>query len=168
VSIGRFVSLLLALAMLTGAGCSRGKPRISALDRKTAANLVSEAEFAVQLRDYPRAADLYERAARLCPDDAAYDLGLGQCRRRLDQTAAARDAYEAALKLYRQAAEGGDTRMIVQEIYLLALLGKVDDARSLIEKAQKEHPTDRDIRAFAEGRQLDRIMADPKFKAIAL
>jgi hypothetical protein len=37
-----------------------------------------------------------------------------------------------------------------------------------LEKAQKKLPDDRDIKIFVEGRQLDRILADPNFKDIAL
>ena len=39
---------------------------------------------------------------------------------------------------------------------------------SLLEKAQKDHPDDRALGAFVDGKQLDRILADPAFKDIAL
>ncbi|MFI5358128.1 MAG: tetratricopeptide repeat protein [Opitutales bacterium] len=164
----RWFLLLLGLVAGFTAGC--GRKEVTSLQRKQAANLVSEAEFAVNLRDYARAEGLLAQAVAVCPDTPEYWLNLGSVRRRLGNRAGAKDAYEQMLGLardnYRRNAK--DPEPLLQQVYVLALLGRMDEARAALEKAQKDHPDDRSIRAFVESRQLDRLPEDPNFKAIAL
>ena len=160
---------LVSLALVVLTGCSRHK-EITSLQRKEAANLVSEAQFAITLRDYARAEPLLAKAVVLCPDTAEYWLNLGTVRRRLDNRQGAREAYEQMLDLSRDAyqRDAKNSGALAQQLYILALLGRMDDARSTLEKARKNHPDDRAIRAFVEGRQLDRLVDDPTFKELAL
>jgi hypothetical protein len=80
--------------------------------------------------------------------------------------------YESAVDAYRAEAAAPDTKnsapVILRQIYALALLGRVDDARALLAKAQKDQPDNRDLRAFAETKQLDGLLASPAFKETAL
>lgn len=162
---------LLLVVLVAGCvtGCSRHK-EVTSHQRKEAASLVSEAEFAVTLRDYARAEGLLAQAVAICPDTPEYWLNLGVMRRRLDNRAGAKDAYEQMLDLsrdiYRRDPMNADA--LLQQVYVLALLGRLDDARAALEKAQKNHPSDRNVRAFVESRQLDHTLEDPAFKAIAL
>ena len=164
----RFLFTVLIVSALFAAGCSRKE--ITSLQRKEAANNVSEAQFALTLRDFGRAEPLLVKATTLCPDTPEYWQLLGAARRRLDNPAGAKQAYgqmlDAARDLYKQDATKSEA--LLQQVYALALLGRVDDARSLLEKAQKDHPDDRALGAFADGKQLDRILADPAFKEMAL
>jgi tetratricopeptide (TPR) repeat protein len=164
----RCLSLLLILSALFAAGC--GRKEITSLQRKEAANLFSEAQFALTLRDYARAEPLLTKVTTLCPDTPEYWQSLGAVRRRLDNRSGAKQAYEqmrdAARDQYKQ--DDKKTEALLQQVYALALLGQADDARSLLAKAQKNHPDDRALGAFADGKQLDRILADPAFKEIAL
>ena len=66
------------------------------------------------------------------------------------------------------AAAPTDVRPMLQQVYVLGLLGRTDDARAVLAKGQKQFPDDRTVRAFAEGKQIDKMIADPRFKEIAL
>ena len=161
-------AVLLGLAVLLFAGC--GPKAVTPLQRKQAASLVSEANFAVTLRDFPRAEGLLSQAVGICPDTPEYWMTLGTVRRKLDNRSGAKTAYEQALKAARASAKRmpENSQPLLQQIYVLALLGQGDDARATLEKARREHPSDRALRLFAEGNELDRMLADPTFKELAL
>jgi tetratricopeptide (TPR) repeat protein len=149
----------LAVVVLCGTpGCSPTSKEITSLQRKEAAALDSEAQFALQLKDLAR----------------AEGLDLGSIRVRLGKKDAARTAYQGALQAYEGAAanakagEAPDPGPWLQQVYVLALLGRVDDARSVLAKAQKKFPESRAVRSFVEGKQIDKMIADPSFKLIAL
>jgi tetratricopeptide (TPR) repeat protein len=161
--------LLVGLVLLANAACHPKPREITPLERKTAANFVSEAQFAVTVRDHVRAADLYEKAAALCPDTAEYWLGLGGSRRQLEQRPAAQKAYEAALGVYRDAyaRDGKDPQPLLAQVYVLALLGRVDDARATLAKVRSSHGDSPMIRNFTD-QSFNQMLADPGFKANAL
>ncbi len=165
----KLLSLCLVLALTVfSAGC--GKKEITPLQRKQAANLASEAQFAVTVRDFARAEGLFAQAATLCPDNGLYWISLGAARVKLDKKPAARDAYKRALDAFKEAAAADqtDTEAALQQVYALALLGRVDEARALQDKLLSKRPDDRDIRAFVEEKRLDRMLEDPQFKQTAL
>src|SRR6187200_836444 len=151
--------LIATLAMFAGAGCKPKPEDITSLQRKEAASLVSEAQFAINLRDYARAEPLFEKAAKLCPDDGEYWLGLGVTRRRLGNTSGAKAAYEEARSAYRDAFKrnANDGEALLQEVYVLALLGRVDEANSTVEKARGKHPENSRLRKFVENKQMERL-----------
>ena len=149
------------------AGCS--KKEITSLERKQAAALVSEAQFATTMRDFARAETLLAQATSLCPDTGAYWLQLGASRIKLGQREPARAAYKGALKAFEDTAKKQkEPEAALQQVYVLALLGRVDDARALQEKLVSRYPDSRDVKIFVEEKRLDRILADPGFKQMAL
>lgn len=160
-------ALLGVAAALLGA-C--GRPQVTTLQRKEAAHLASEAQFAVTLRDYARAEPLLAKAVAICPDTPEYWLTLGTVRRRMDNRSGAKSAYERALDTSRDAYDRDpkNSEPLLQQVYVLALLGRMDDARDALAKAQKKHPDDRTVRAFVESRQLEHLADDPSFKELAL
>lgn len=164
----QFIPLLLALVVLAANGC---KPKeIPAVVRKEAANLASEAQFALTLRDYARAEPLFAKAAKLCPDTGAFWVNLGVTRRRLGNNSGAKEAYAEAAEAFERAFDQDvkDVDAGIQHAYVLALMGKTDDARKALEKARKKAPDSRALRDFVESKQLDKILTDPSFKEIAL
>jgi tetratricopeptide (TPR) repeat protein len=166
----RFMLVLWGVAALSATGCGRRSKEITSLQRKEAASLASEAEFAVTLRDLPRAEILLTKVAALCPDTGEYWVGLGSLRMRLGDRDGAKSAYQSALRAYQDAAKGekADGAQVLQQIHALALLGRVDEARKLLEKSEKKFPNDRLIRDFIQERQLDQMLADPTFKGMSL
>lgn len=161
----RLVLVLAAAAAL--AGC-RAK-EISSIDRKEAANIVSEAEFAVTVKDWARAEGLYAKAAALCPDQGETWVGLGVARMRLHNSAGAREAYKSALSAYsdQMKRDPTDTVSVIRSASLLVILGRTDDARALVAKAYASNPEDRRLRNFVEIKGVDRIAADPGLKEVS-
>lgn len=162
--------LLVALASLFLGGCKPKAKEITSLQRKEALNLVTEAQFALQLKDYARAEGLLTKASALCPDTAKYWIDLGSMRVRLGQKDTARNAYKEGLSLYEAEAKANptDPKPVMMQIYALALLGRVDDARATLVRGQKLFPEDRTMKAYADGKQIDKMIADPRFREIAL
>jgi tetratricopeptide (TPR) repeat protein len=167
--MNRLIALLLGLALPFFAGCKPGPKDITPLQRKQAASLASEADFALTLKDFARAEGLYQQATGLCPDVPQYWENLGVTRRRLNDLNGARAAYRQALAVhedrYRQARNPAD---LLQQAWLLALLGRDDDAATLMRKTISLYPDDARVRQASDPKWLERMHNDPTFKAIAL
>ena len=159
---------LALLALLLLAGC--GHKEISSIDRKTAANQMSEAQFAVTLKDLNRAEGLGLQATKLCPDNADYWFFLGTVQARLAKKSDAKSSYESAYSTYKDAykATPKNSQIIVQEVYVLICLNRVDDAKSVLQKAIDDNPTDSGLKNFQTSGMIDRMVNDPSVKAISL
>ena len=151
-------------------GCGAKKSKITDLQRKEAAHLASEADFAINLRDWPRAEGLLTKAVKVCPDTGNYWLSLGTARIRAGNKSGAKEAYQGALKAFADeaGADKNDPEPWLRQAYVLALLGKTEDGRALLEKAAKKFPSDRSVRSFVENKQFDKLIAQPDFKQNAL
>jgi tetratricopeptide (TPR) repeat protein len=168
---GIVVIAALMVALATGCGGQKKKAsEITSLQRKEAANLASEAQFALTLRDHARAEGLFLKAAELCPDTGEYWLILGQTRMKLSQKDGARTAYKQALDAFEAEAKAKPTepQPVLQQVTTLALLGRYDEARALIGKLPTLFPDNRAVRSYGDNKTLDRMLADPKFKELAL
>lgn len=166
----KLLSIWLVLGLAVLATCACTKKEITPLQRKQAANLVSEAQFAATMRDYARAESLLAQATQAAPDTGVFWISLGSMRVKLNQRGAARDAYKQALAAFEAEAKAkkDDADPALQHVYVLALLGRVDDARRLQDKLPARYPNDRDVRAFVEGKRLDQLLNSPGFKQAAL
>jgi tetratricopeptide (TPR) repeat protein len=168
--ITRISMVVSAVALMFGGGCGARQQEITELQRKEAAHLASEAEFAMTLRDYARAESVLTKVVKLCPDTGAYWVSLGSARMRLGNRGRAKEGYEGALRAYEAEArrDKTDVEPWLGQVTVLALLGRVDDGRALLDKIAKQFPGNRTLRAFIERKQLDQMLGDPKFKEIAL
>jgi tetratricopeptide (TPR) repeat protein len=160
---------LFVLALTIGGGCSPKRKLVSERDRKEAALLVSEAQFAMTLRDWPRAEGLLAKAVELSPE-VEYWMNLGMVRVRLKNTAGAKKAYEAALKLFQDEAARDNTRADpwLHQVNVLALLGRVDDSRAVLAKAAKQFPKDSRVQAILDPKRFQEMITSPGFKENAL
>ena len=159
----------LAAALAAGlAGCSR--KAISTLDRKEAANVISEAQFATTVRDLPRAETLALQAATLCPDTGDYWLLLGTLQVRNGKKGDAKSSYASALDAYKDQYKQapGNSQLLIQQAYVLVLMGRPDDARAVIDKAHDRNPDDWGIKKLVESKVVDHMVADPSLKALSL
>ncbi len=169
----RFGIIVLGFAVLLGGVGCKPKPKpVTELQRKEAEHLVAEAGFAMNLREWARAEGLLTKAVQLTPDAGVYWISLGSMRVRLGNKAGAKTAYEGALRAYSTAAAQDDAKKEVEpwlkQVQVLALLGRTDEARAMLEKTEKRFPEHRNVRAFVDGKQFDKMIADPIFKQGAL
>jgi Flp pilus assembly protein TadD len=158
---------LFLAAALALAGCHRKE--ITTHERDEAANLVSEANFAVTIREWSRAEGLYTKAVKICPDSGDYWLDLGVVRMHLNDRGGARSAYKSAIDAYKDdlGLHPASSQPVIRSAYALVILGRPDEARSLVEKARSKNPDDRTLKAFVENRGLDLMIADPALKSIS-
>jgi len=159
---------MLALALAV-AGCQPRQKIATERERKEAAQLGSEAQFAMTMRQWARAEGLYAQATKLHPDGSYY-TNLGAARIKLGNRAGAKDAYQEAIKSCELDAQlnPADPEPWLRQAYLLALLGRVDDGRAQLKKTEKKFPNHRRVRAFIDGKQFDAMIASPGFKENAL
>jgi Flp pilus assembly protein TadD len=160
------VALVLAAVVVLG-GC---RPRaITKLERDEAANVISEAEFAVTIKDWVRAEGLYAKAAELCPDQGETWVRLGVVRVHLRDPDGARAAYKSALSDFEDdfKRDPSNTSSVIRGASVLVILGRTEEARSMVDKAYAKYPDDRRLRTFVEMKGVDRIVADPGLKEIS-
>jgi len=114
--------------------------------------LASESATALNAEDYSQAQSLAAQATSIDPQFAEAWVGYGMASVRLGQTDRARDAYEHALSLHqaRHRANPADANQVFQQIFVLALLGRSDEAATLLKQAEIEYPNDKQISKLAE------------------
>ena len=157
-----------AMMLLFVFGCSPRK-ETTERDRKEAAFLVSEAQFAMTVKEWARAEGLLDRAVKLAPQGDYY-LSLGAVRMQLKNRAGAKKAYELALDAFRQdsARNNKSPEPWIRQVFVLGLLGRKGETKSLLEKATKAFPNDPKLRALADPKELERMFATQSFKEMAL
>jgi Flp pilus assembly protein TadD len=158
--------LVLAAVVLI-AGCRQRES--TTLERQEAANVISEAEFAVTMKEWPRAEGLYVHATELCPDQGQTWIGLGVVRMRQHNPDGAKSAYKSALSAYKEEfrRNPANTGLVASVASVMVILGRADDARAFVEKARANNPDDRFLRNFVEMKGVDKIIADPGVKEVS-
>lgn len=163
-----FAGLVLATVLLL-AGCSKQPKEVSKADASEAALLVEEAKFAISIREFSRAEELIRRALELHGDKPEYWVTLGMAQRRQDNTAGARKAYDKALAMHvARYKEHGQPEELAQQAFVLALLGKTNEALKVLTNGLKAHPDSDVMKKMADPRGLPRTFQTPDFKALAL
>lgn len=158
-------ALLLALA----AGCGSSHREPTEKERKEAALYASEGQFALSVKEWPRAEGLFLKASQASPD-GDYFLSLGVARLRLGKRSDAKAAYEHALRAFARDAvrEPALVEPWLRQAYALAVLGRTDESRALLSKAAKKFPSDGRLRALHEAKGFEQMIAAPNFKEMAL
>ncbi len=163
----RPLSVISCVAVLLFAGCS--KKEVSPAVEAEARMLISEAQFAMQIREFKRAEELVQRALDLRDDQPEYWVSLGMARRRQDNTSGARKAYEKALGMHvARYKEDKKPEELAQQAFVLALLGRTDEALKLLEKGVKDHPDSAALKKMSDPRGLPRTFQTSDFKALAI
>lgn len=160
---------LVCAVALAITGCSKETPEVPKAVAAEAAVLAEEAKFAMSIREYARAQELLQRALKLHPDKPEYWVTLGMTQRRQDNTREARQSYEKALGMH-QARYKKDARPeeLGQQAFVLALLGKTDEALKVLANGVKAHPDSPELKRQADPRGLPRTFQTAEFKALAL
>jgi tetratricopeptide (TPR) repeat protein len=159
---------------LTLAGCSRaaegdpaaGQPRpVPKAVAAAAEGHSSDAAFAVQIRDFARAATSLTEALKLRDDVPEWWASLGSVNRRLNKTNEARSAYRKALAIHEaRYSKTRDPDEIMARIYLLIVLDREKDARELLATGRKTHPNDEQLLKFDQNKGVDLLLTDPAVK----
>ena len=162
------LATIVAMVLMLAFGCS-GRKEPTERDRKEAAFLVSEAQFAITVKEWARAEGLFDRAAKMAPQ-GDYFLSLGAVRIQLKNRSGAKQAYEMALKAFRQesARSNASAEVWIKQAYVLGLLGRKGESKSIIEKAVKVFPNDSKLRGLTDPKELERIFSTQSFKDMAL
>lgn len=165
--MSRLLSLVLVSTVLL-AGCGR-KAEITPLQRKQAAALVSEAEFALTIRDFARAEKLLVEATELVSDNGSYWVMLGNLAKHNSHLDVAKQAYTAGAKAFAAAykAEPTSGKLLMRQMYCEALLGHHDQAKKVLKEARAKHLAEPEIKAFDDA-AYDRMLANPNFNELAL
>jgi Flp pilus assembly protein TadD len=166
--LASFGFVLVAAAL---SGCGGGDGKTAELRRKEADHLVAEADFAVNLREWTRAEGLLLKAAELAPEDGEIWINLGAARALRGDKPQARTAYERALSLLAGAASeksGAPAEPWLRQVYVLVLLGREKDARTLLEKAGRRLEGNREVKDFIANRGIDLLLKDPALARLRL
>jgi tetratricopeptide (TPR) repeat protein len=165
----RIISTLVCAALLFSAGCEKKPKEVPAAVKTEAAMLISEAQFASSIREYSRAQELVERAIKLRDDVPEFWVTLGMARRKQDNKDGARQAYEKALGLHKARYKADkNPEDLAQQAFVLALLGRTDEALKLLEKGVKDHPDSASMKKMADPRGLPATFKNEKFKELVI
>ena len=113
----------------------------------TPQQLASESATALNAKDYAKAQALAKEATDIDPKFAEAWVSYGMASLRLGHADQARAAYEQALSLYqaRHLQNPSNANQVVQQIFLLRLLGRQADAEALLKQAHTNYPSDQTI-----------------------
>jgi tetratricopeptide (TPR) repeat protein len=150
----KLAPLVLAIALC--ASCSTpppgGAPAAPTADaRSRSQQLAAECQTALGAGDFGKAQDAAGEAVRLDPQFEEAWVAYGMASVRLGQADRALQAYERALAVH-QAREGqglSDPAKLYQEIFLLSLLGRSNDAAALLQRAHAKFPDDQQLSNLA-------------------
>ena len=147
-----------------------GRPKeVPKLVAAEADNLVSDATFAFQIRDYARVEKSLARAVELRADFPDWWLNLGTACKRQGKIGDARSAYKKALALYeKRYAATADVADLQQELIVLVLLGREDEARKLLERSGQKPPVPPGLKRLSEGKYIDQLLRDPNIQQMKL
>ena len=161
--------LLLCVVVALLGGC-KGKPKIvSDSDKLKAENLVSEAQFSMQIREYSRAEELFQKAIAVREGYPEYWVALGMARRRQDNKDGARDAYKKALGFIEDRyAETKNEEDLGQKAWVLALLGHTDEAVQFLNKCLKDHPDSAYLKKMSAANGLPHTFQTSDFKNLSI
>jgi tetratricopeptide (TPR) repeat protein len=165
----RLLVLVCVGLLMIATGCEKKPSEVPLAIKAEAASLASEAQFAMQIREFARAEELLQRALKLREDMPEYWVTLGMARRKQDNKNGARTAYTAALKLHAAAFKSDhQPEQLAQQAFVLALLGRQDEAVELLNKGLTDFPNNPVMQKMADPRGLPRTFKTEEFKTLAL
>lgn len=127
-----------------------------------AESLMAEAAFALELKDFARAAESLTKALKLRDDIPQWWVDLGATQRRLNKMNEAKTAYKKALALHEAHYEKTKNEVyLIPQFHILLLLDREKDARALLEKSRQRHAKDPQFKEFVDARGIDALLEEP-------
>jgi tetratricopeptide (TPR) repeat protein len=165
----RISLILVSAVVLFATGCSKKVEEVPTAVKAEAAMLMSEAQFASSIREHSRAEELIGRALKLREDVPEYWVALGMARRKQDNKDGARKAYEKAVGLHKaRYKKDKDPEELAHQAFVLALLGRTEDALKVLEQGVKDHPDSAAMKKMADPRGLPATFKTETFKELSL
>ena len=164
--IFKILSAFLFVSLLAACG---GKKEVSALEQAQAVQAAGEAGRANFVGNYAAAEKAFARATSLNPNNADYWYNLGIARVRIKDKPGAKSAFKSVISVCEDAfkKDPKNPAWLTKQIPPLLMLGRADEARSLVDKAAKLFPNDPNVRAFKEQKLIDQLLNDPLLKAFS-
>ena len=164
-----FTVFICVTTLALAAGCTKKLKEVDPQAEKEAKLLMSEAQFAMSIREYPRAEELIRRSIKLTDEVPEYWVSLGMTLRKQDNKDEARKAYKRALELHTLRYEiSKKPEELAQQAFVLGLLGKTDDALKVLEKGLKEYPDSPVMKKMADPRGLPSTFKNQQFKDLTV
>ena len=144
-------ALAMLLMFLWCASCTRPPQNKNSITPQ-AQQLAGEGAAAFNATNYSKAQTLSLAATRIDPQFAEAWVGYGMASVRLGQSDQARQGYERALSIYqaRHRQNPSDVNQLVQQIFLMALLDRPDEAEKMLRQAHVDFPKDQTLAKLAE------------------
>lgn len=168
--MGKLTLVCVTALMLALTGCKPGAPKqLSKAEIAELGELVTEAQFATMVREHDRAESRLRRAVEIDPDSSVNWLQLGYACRRQQKLDEAKKAYKKALSVREKDFRRNKTaQTLLSQTEVLCLLGREKDARSVQAQAEKKFGSEPMVKAFSQQKMIDRWLADPSFRELAL
>ncbi len=168
-------SLILAVFLCVALVGCKDKPKtpVPSTPKAVAAEvgrIISEAEFAVQMKDFARAETLMNQAIALEKDDARHYMRLAYVAIQQANKTNARAAYEKALKCYIQESkgDGGNPAIILDIINVHLLLRQPAEAQKVLDAAVKQFPKVEDFKIMQKENAIQQMMKDPEIQSLSV
>ena len=158
--------ILLAFLFVSLVAACGGKKEVTALEQAQAVQAAGEAGRANFINDYAAAEKALTRATTLNPYNADYWFDLGIARVRIKDKSGARSAFKSVISVCNDSAakDPKNPVWLTKQLRPLIMLGRIDEARALLDKAAKLFPNDPQVRQFKEQKFIDQLLADPQLK----
>jgi tetratricopeptide (TPR) repeat protein len=122
------------------------------VDDVTAQKLASQAAVLINRGDFKEAQRLLAEAVKQKPDFAEAWVMLGMRFVKLGNDKEAKNAYETALRIHsKRYAQQPNPNELLQQSYVLLLLGRENAAQQLLNQAKAEYPNNQQVMLFSEG-----------------
>jgi len=118
------------------------------------------------LEHYTAAEKALTQATILDPDNANCWVDLAIARVRINDKSGAKTALKKVISICNAnfAKDPQNLTWLIQQIRPLIMLGRIDDARALLDKAVKQFPDNAQVRRIKDMKIIDQLLADPQIK----
>lgn len=169
IRISVIISLCAGLLFCTA--CSEKPKKLTEKETLMIKNLNADARWALEFKDYERAQRNYDGMVEIDPTDPTIRLSLGINQYRLDKKSEARASYKKGMTLAERGYKSTKNPIyLIERARALALLGKVEEAVSTLEKARKLHPDNRQVLVLTNPgnpNSLNAYFRSAEFKSVA-
>lgn len=102
------------------------------------------------------------KALKLRDDVPDWWMDYGVVQKLAGNLSETKKGYQKALALHeKRYALTKEPMQLMPQLHLLLLLGREKDARAVLEKGLKAHPSDQHLKELSDHKEIDRLLQDP-------